>query len=72
MERIELSSSSRVCPCLITIYLNNFFVLSEFADACNFADNNNFLSLWYGLKSFYKRLEHDSFMAIEWIENNIK
>ena len=41
-------------PLLFNIYLNDLFVLSEFSDFCNFADDN-FLCLRYGLKFFGKK-----------------
>ena len=57
-------------PLLFNIYLNNLFFLSEFTDLCNFADDTTFYACDMDLNSLIKRLEHDSFLAIEWFENN--
>ena len=51
-------------------YLNDLFFLSEFTDLCNFADDTIFYTCDMGLRSLIKRLEHDSFLAVEWFENN--
>ena len=58
---------SVIAPVLFNIYLNDLFFLSEFTDLCNFADNTTFYACDIDL---IKRLEHDSFLAIEWFENN--
>ena len=55
---------------LLSIYLNNLFFLSEFTGVCNFADGMAFYACDKDLNSLIKRLEHDSFLAIEWFENN--
>ena len=40
---------------------------------CNFVDDTTFYSCDMDLNSLTKRLEHDSFLAIEWFEsNNVK
>ena len=57
-------------PLLFNIYLNDLFFLSEFTDLCNFADDTTFYACDMDLNSLIKRLEHDSFLAIEWFENN--
>ena len=57
-------------PLLFNIYLNDLFFLSEFIDLCHFADDTTFYALDVDLNSLIKRLEHDSFLAIEWFENN--
>ena len=51
-------------------YLNDLFFLSEFTDLCNVADDTIFYTCDMDLHSLIKRLEHDSFLAIEWFENN--
>ena len=53
-------------PLLFNIYLNDLFFLSGFTDLCNFADDTTF----YACDSLIKRLDHDSFLAIKWFENN--
>ena len=55
---------------LLSIYLNHLFFLSEFTGVCNFADGMTFYACDKDLNSLIKRLEHDSFLAIEWLENN--
>ena len=57
-------------PLLFNIYLNGLFFLSGFTDLCNFADDTTFCTCDMDLNSLIKRLEHDSFLAIEWFENN--
>ena len=57
----------------INIYLNNFFFLSDFTDMCDFVDDTTFYTCNMDFNSLTKRLEHDSFLAIEWFEsNNVK
>ena len=55
---------------LFHIYLNDLFFLCEFTDLCNFADDTTFYACDMDLNSLIKRVEHDSFPAIEWFENN--
>ena len=57
-------------PLLFNIYLNDLFCLSEFTNLCNFADDATFYACDMDLNSLTKRLKHDSFLAIEWFENN--
>ena len=57
-------------PLPFNIYLNDLFFLSEFTDLCNFADDTTFCACDMDLNSLIKRLEHDSFLPIEWFENN--
>ena len=57
-------------PLLFNIYLNDLFFLSGFTDLCNFTDDTTFYACDMDLNSLIKRLEHDSFRAIEWFENN--
>ena len=52
-------------PLLFNIYLNALFFLSEFTDLFNFADDTTFYACDMDLNSLIKRLEHDSFLAIE-------
>ena len=57
-------------PLLLHIYLSDLFFLSELTDLCNFADDTIFYACDMDLNSLIKRLEHGSFLAIEWFENN--
>ena len=57
---------------LFNIYLKDLFFLSEFTDLCNFGDDATFYACDKDLNSLIKRLEHYSFLAIEWSENNNK
>ena len=59
-----------VGPILFNIYLNDLFILSAFTDLCNLADDTTFYACDMDLNSLINRLEHDSFLAIEWFENN--
>ena len=61
---------SELGPLLFNIYLNDLFFLSEYTDLCNFAGGTTFFACDMDLNSLIKRLEHDSFLAIEWFENN--
>ena len=38
--------------------------------SCHFVDETTFYACDMGLDSWIKRLEYDSFLAIEWFENN--
>ena len=55
---------------LFNIYLNDLFFLVDYAEVCNFSDGTTFFSCDKDLGSLIDRLEHDSFLAIEWFQNN--
>ena len=55
---------------LFNIYLNDLFYLAESTNVCNFADDTTFYACDKDLNSVINRLEHDSYLAIEWFENN--
>ena len=57
-------------PLLFNIYLNDLFFLIEFTNVCNFADDTTFYACDDDVQSLVNRLEHDSYLAIEWFENN--
>ena len=57
-------------PLLFNIDLNDLFYLAESANVCNFADNTTFYACDNDLNSLINILEHDSHLAIEWLENN--
>ena len=57
-------------PLLFNIYLNDLFFLSKFTDLCNFTGDTTFYASHMDINSLIKRLEYDSFLAIEWFENN--
>ena len=57
-------------PLLFNIYLNDLFFLTESTEVCNFADDTTFYACDRNLNDLINRLEHDSFLAIEWFENN--
>ena len=54
---------------LFNIYLNLFY-LAEFNNVCNYPDDKTFYACNKDLNSLINRLEHDSYLAIEWFENN--
>ena len=66
----NLVQGSALGPLLFNIYLNDLFFLSKFTDLCNFADDTNFYASHMDINSLIKRLEYDSFLVIEWFENN--
>ena len=68
MRRSYLEKILDLGPLLFNIYLNDLFFLSEFTDLCNFADDTTFYACDMDLNSLIKRLEHDSFLAIEWLK----
>ena len=57
-------------PLLFNTYLNDLLFLSEFTDLCNFADDTTFYACDVDFNSLVKRLEHDSFLTIEWFESH--
>ena len=57
-------------PLLFNIYLTDLLCLSEFTNMCNFADDATYYAWDMDFNSLTKRLKHDSFLAIEWFENN--
>ena len=46
------------------------FFLSKFTEACNFPDDTTFYTCDMDWNILIKRLEHGSFLDIEWFENN--
>ena len=66
MKKLKLIASY---VCLI-IYLNELFFVIESTEVWNFADNTTFYACDKDLNHLINRLEHDSFLAIEWFENN--
>ena len=61
---------SVVCPLLFNIYLNDLFYIVESTNVCNFADDTTFYGCDGDVCSLINRLEHDSYLAIEWFENS--
>ena len=57
-------------PFFFNIYLNYLFYLAESTNVCNFADDATFYACNKDLNSLTNRLEHDSYLAIEWFGNN--
>ena len=55
-------------PLLFNIYLNDLVFLVDFTEVCNFADDTTFCDKDLGF--LINRLEHTSFLAIEWLQNN--
>ena len=66
----EVPQGSVRGPLLFNIYLNGLFYLAESTNVCNFADDTTFYAGDNDLNSLINRLEHDSYLAIEWFENN--
>ena len=57
-------------PLLFKIYLNDLFLLTESTNVCNFADDTTFYACDRNLNDLINRLEHGTFLATEWFENN--
>ena len=57
-------------PLLFNIYLNDLFYIAESTNVCNFADDATFYACDKDNNSLINRLEHDSYLATEWFENN--
>ena len=53
-----------------SIYLNDFFCLTESTEVCNFADDITFFACDNDLNSLIKRLKNDSLLVIECFQNN--
>ena len=57
---------------LFSIYLKDLFYLTDSTEVCNFADDTTSFVCDKDLNSLIKRLEHDSLLASEWFQNNVK
>ena len=57
-------------PLLFNIYLNDLFLLLDYTEVCNFADDTTFFAYDKDLRSLINRLKHDTFLAIEWFQTN--
>ena len=57
-------------PFLFHIYLNSLLYIAESTNVCNFAEDATFHGCDKDVNSLINRLEHDSYPAIEWFENN--
>ena len=55
----------------ISVPLNDLLYLSDFTKVCNSADGTTFHACDNDLNNLIKRLEHDTFLAIEWFATNI-
>ena len=56
-------------PLLFNIYFD-LFLLDDYTEVCNFVDDTTFFARDKDLGSLINRSEHDSFLAIEWFQNN--
>ena len=57
-------------PLLFNIYIDDLFFLTECIDVCHFADDFIFFVCDRDLKHLMERLEHDTKLAMECLENN--
>ena len=55
---------------LFNNYLNDLFFLVDYTEVCRFFDDTTFFSCDKDQESLINRLERDSFLAIEWFQNN--
>ena len=72
MARIHSRNAARICSwsSLFNIHLNYLFYIAESTKICNFADDTTFYACDKDVHSLINRLEHDSYLASEWFENN--
>ena len=56
-------------PLPFNIYPNDLFYVAESTNVCNFADDTTF-ACNKDANFLINRLEHDSYLAIGWFENN--
>ena len=61
---------SVIGPLLFKIYLNDLFYIAESTNVCNLADATTFYACNKDINSLINRLEHDSYLAVEWFENS--
>ena len=54
---------------LLNNYLSDLYYLVESTNVCYFADDTTFYVCDKDLNSLINRLEHDSYLTIEWFEN---
>ena len=57
-------------PLLFNIYLNDLFYIAESTNVCSFANDTTFYACDKDVNSLINRIEYDSYLAIEWFENN--
>ena len=55
---------------LFNIYVNDLDFLTENTNVCNYADDATFYACDWDLHNLISRLEHDSVLAIEWLQCN--
>jgi len=68
--KLGVPQGSVLGPILFNIYLNDLFWFFEFTNACNFADDTTLHACNIELKSLLQNIEHDTMVAIEWLESN--
>ena len=61
---------SVLVPLLFNNYLNDLFCIAQSTNVCKFADDTTFYACDKDVNSLINRLEHDSYLAIEWFENH--
>ena len=57
-------------PILFNIYINDLFYELVEAEASSLADDTTFYACDVSLPNLVRRLEHDTYIAIKWFENN--
>ena len=57
-------------PLHFNIYLNDLFYLTKYTNACSYVNDTTFHAFESDLKDLIARLEHESFLAIEWSQAN--
>ena len=57
-------------PVLFNVFLNDLFYILDVTNVCNYADDTTLHVCDDSLKQLISRLEHDSYLAINWFENN--
>ena len=57
-------------PLLFNIFINDLFFILEETDVCNYADDTGLYICNIDLVIIIRSIEHDTYLTIEWFENN--
>ena len=57
-------------PLHFNIFINDLFFILEETDVCNYADDTGLYICNIDLVIIIRSIEHDTYLTIEWFENN--